>query len=128
LISRFEKGGIFFFDAPTSDERKVILDLKIAKYKLSPEQVTSVPDLTDYTGREIDSMCDKCDMMGCTLTESARYVVPLLKSHAESMAELRQSAHHRFLSASHEGLYAYTPVKTEVVHTPTVTTTGRKMR
>jgi len=35
LISRFEKGGIFFFDAPTSDERKVILDLKIAKYKLS---------------------------------------------------------------------------------------------
>jgi hypothetical protein len=127
LISRFEKGGIFFFDAPTAEERQVILELKIRKYNLSPEQTAESPDLTDFTGREIDSMCDKADMMNCSLSDAVQYVVPLMRSHSESMSELRQSAHNRFLSASHKGLYTYTKPEA-IVHKPTVVTTGRKMR
>lgn len=127
LISRFEKGGIFFFSAPEPDERQEILRLKIAKYKLTEAQAAEVPDMNLWTGREIDSMCDKADMMDSALTEAAKYVVPLMKSHAESMAELMQSAHNRFLSASKPGLYQYNPPKTEISHAPVVSV-GRKMR
>ena len=126
LISRFEKGGIFFFDSPTAEEREEILKLKIARYKLLPQQVGELPDMEGWTGREIDSMCDKADMLDVTLMEAGQYVVPLTKSHAEDMIALRESASERYLSASKPGLYKYSrPVK---VHTPTVTIPGRKMR
>jgi hypothetical protein len=129
LISRFEKGGIFFFDAPDATEREEILKLKIKKYGLTPEQTANVPDMTDWTGREIDSMCNKADMLDMTLAEAGAYVVPLMKSHADQMAELRMSVHNRYLSASKPGLYQYVPppVK-ETHHASVVTTPGRKMR
>ena len=131
LISRFEKGGIFFFDSPTAEEQAEILKLKIARYKLLPEQCEVTPDMDGWTGREIDSMCDKADMLSngienVTLLEAGQYVVPLTKSHAEDMDALRMSASDRYLSASKPGLYKYTrPTK---VHTPTVTVPGRVMR
>jgi hypothetical protein len=125
LISRFEKGGIFFFAPPTPEEQKEILDLKIKKYHLTPAQIASVPSMEGWTGREIDSMCDKADMLDLTLVEAGQYVVPLMKSHAKDMEELQQSAHNRFLSASTPGLYQY--VAPKVIHKPTVTT-GRVMR
>jgi len=126
LISRFEKGGIFFFDSPTAEERAEILKLKIARYKLLDSQIGDVPDMEGWTGREIDSMCDKADMLDVTLLEAGQYVVPLTKSHAEDMIALRESASERYLSASKPGLYKFArPVK---VHTPTITVPGRKMR
>ena len=141
LISRFEKGGIFFFDAPNESERAEILALKIKKYNLTEAQTTQVPDMSGWTGREIDSMCNNADMLNLTLMEAGKYVVPLTKSHSEKITELRHSAHNRYLSASHEGLYQYTPSEKEkreqaatvangTVHTPVVETipTGRKMR
>ena len=126
LISRFEKGGIFFFDSPDADERAAILALKIKKFKLTPEQTAQVPDMTGWTGREIDSMCDKADMLGVTLAKAGQYVVPLTKSHSEDMATLRKSASNRFLSASKPGLYQYT--MPETIHEPVVEVKGRKMR
>lgn len=133
LISRFEKGGIFFFDSPSAEERAEILKLKIARYKLLPKQCGELPDMEGWTGREIDSMCDKADMLSdekkgklVTLLQAGQYVVPLTKSHSEDMMALRESASDRYLSASKPGLYKFArPVK---VHTPTVTVPGRKMR
>jgi hypothetical protein len=125
LISRFEKGGIFFFDTPDAEERKAILQLKIAKYELTDDQVKDVPSLEGWTGREIDSMCDKASNLSLTCGEAAKYIVPLSVSHAEMMQDLRESAHNRYLSASHEGKFQCKPV--EIVHTPVVTQ-GRKMR
>lgn len=127
LISRFEKGGIFFFDSPDAKERADILKLKIKKFNLTAEQTNNVPDMTGWTGREIESMCDKADMLGVTLSEAGQYVVPLTQSHADTINELRMSASGRYLSASKPGLYTYTPPETkEVHHTPVVA--GRKMR
>lgn len=139
LISRFEKGGIFFFDAPTAEERAEILALKIKKYKLTKAQTAEVPPMDGWTGREIDSMCNNADMLNLTLVEAGKYVVPLTKSHSKTITALRQSAHNRYLSASHEGLYQYKPSESEQkeideqanghVHMPTVETSGgRKMR
>ena len=64
-----------------------------------------------------------------TLVEAAKCVIPLMKSHHEDMDALRRSAHDRFLSASHDGLYQYSepPTKT-TVHTPVVTSHGRKIQ
>ena len=125
LLSRFEKGGIFFFDTPDAEERAEIMKLKIAKFNLDASQ--PVPDTTGWTGREIESLCDKADRLGMSLMQAAQYVVPLTKSQAGVIDELRQSANERYLSSSKSGLYKYTaPTK---VHTPTVTTEGgRKMR
>jgi hypothetical protein len=127
LISRFERGGIFFFDAPDAGERKIILDLKIAAYNLTDKQTAEIPDMTGWTGREIDAMCNNADMLNKTLTEAAQYVVPLTKSHAESINELRNNASQRYLSASHAGLYKWTPAEVAPKPEPTVAA-GRKFR
>jgi hypothetical protein len=125
LISRFQIGGIFFFDTPDEEERLGIMKLKIEKYKLDANQ--SLPDMNGWTGRDIENCARKADLLGCSLLEAGSYVVPLMKSHAEQMDELRQSAHGRFLSASHPGVFEYS--KPPVIHAPSVKTVeGRKMR
>ena len=125
LISRFQVGGIFFFDAPDQQEREGILDLKIKAYGLDPNQER--PDMVNWTGRDIENCARKADLLGVSLVEAGQYVVPLLTSHKEEMDALRQSANGRFLSASKPGVYEYVaPVER---HTPKVTVTeGRKMR
>lgn len=127
LISRFEKGGIFFFDAPTAEERKAILEIKIKQYNLTAAQTKECPDLDGWTGREIDSMCQKADDLGYTLKEAGQYIVPLTKSHHEDMERLRMSASKRFLSASKPGLYEYTPPEPKVADVKPVAS-GRKYR
>jgi hypothetical protein len=121
LISRFQVGGIWFFDAPEQKEREGILKLKVAKYGLDAKQ--PMPEMTGWTGREIENCARKADLLGVSLEEAGKYVVPLLKSHAEQMRDLRQSAHDRFLSASHEGVYRFT--EDVLVETAAA---GRRMR
>ncbi len=131
LLSRFEKGGIFFFDVPDESERADILALKIKKFNLTSDQTAGF-DITRterYTGREIESLCDKADRLGVTLIEASKYVVPLAVSHKAVIEELCQSASGRYLSASKSGLYQYTPQVTVVDHSLSTTPTGvRKLR
>ena len=125
LISRFQVGGIFFFDAPDDDEKLGILKLKIAAYKLDGSQ--ELPDMTNWTGRDIDNCARKSDALGISLVEASDYIVPLLTSHKEQMDALRQSANDRYLSASKPGVYKYTPAALK----PTVKIvdpSARKMR
>ena len=125
LVSRFQVGGIFFFDAPDAAEREGIMNLKIQSYGLDASQ--HLPDMTNWTGRDCDNCARKADLLGCSLIEAGRYVVPLLTSHGEQMDSLRMSASGRFLSAAKPGVYQYsaTPVK----HDPTSRIIdGRKFR
>lgn len=124
LISRFQVGGIFFFDAPDAEEREGILKLKIVKYNLDPNQV--MPDTTSWSGRDLDGCARKSDLLGISLVEAGRFVVPLMTSHHEEMDALRRSASGRFLSASKAGVYEYTEPPKRII-TPTVLT-GRKIR
>jgi hypothetical protein len=105
LISRFQRGGIYFFDAPNEEERRAIMKLKIAKYGLDPKQ--TLPCTVDWTGRDIENCAFKADALGISLLEAAKHIVPLLKSHKEEMTALRMSVHNRFLSANHPGEYQY---------------------
>jgi hypothetical protein len=128
LISRFQSGGIFFFDLPTEEEANGILDLKIKQFKLDPKQ--EKPVMTNWTGRDIENCAMKADLLGVSLVEAAGYIVPLSTSHKEQLEELRTGASGRFLSASQPGIYHHTPLA-EVKHAPKVTITeagNRKMR
>jgi hypothetical protein len=131
LLSRFEKGGIFFFDTPDQSERADILALKVKKYALTPAQLTGfdVKTTEGWTGREIESLCDKADRLDITLVEAARYVIPLTISQKSSIDELRTSANDRYLSASKSGRYQFTATTTVIDHSMTSTPAGaRKLR
>ena len=125
LISRFQVGGIFFFDAPDATEREGIMKLKMASYGLEPNQ--PLPDMSNWVGRDIENCARKASLLGCSLVDAGQYIVPLLTSHAEQMEALRMSASGRFLSASGLGVYQYTssPTKHEVKAT---VSDGRKFR
>src|SRR5208337_379303 len=101
LISRFQVGGIYFFDVPSATEKEGILKLKIAKYKLDKNQ--PLPKMEDWTGRDVNNCAFKAEAMGMTLEEASKHVVPLLSSHREQMDSLRSYASGRFLSASLTG-------------------------
>lgn len=125
LISRFQSGGIFFFDAPDDDEKLGIMKLKIAAHGLDADQ--DIPDMTGWTGRDIENCALRAKKLSMTLVEAGEYVVPLMTSHKEQMDALRHSASDRFLSASKSGVYKYT--EPAVKHASTVKITeGRKMR
>ena len=124
FISRFQVGGIFFFDAPDAEEREGIMKLKVKKYNLEDQPF---PDMEGWTGRDVENCARKADLLSVSLIEAGKLVVPLMKSHHEEMDALRHSAHDRFLSASHEGVYQYTaPSAKTVVHAPVIN--GRKIR
>jgi len=124
LLSRFQIGGIFFFDIPDTNEKLGIMKLKMAMYKL-PDQ--PMPEMIGWSGRDINNCAYKAQFLNCSLVDAAKFVLPLMQSNHEEIDRLRQGAHERFLSAAHEGVYVYTspPAKT-VVHAPV--TTGRKIR
>ncbi len=131
LLSRFEKGGIFFFDAPDESERAEILALKIKKFALTGEQTKGfdVKKTEGWTGREIESLCDKADRLGTTLAEAAAYVIPLTVSQKATIDELRASAADKYLSASKPGRYTYSPTVTTIDHGMTTQPSGlRKLR
>ena len=115
LISRFQVGGIFFFDAPDDAEKQGIMKLKIARYKLDANQ--PLPDMGGWTGRDIEYCAMKADALNMSLVEASEFVVPLLTSHAEEMDKLRTYAGGRFLSASKPGVYKYEKRATR--HQPT---------
>ena len=125
LISRFQIGGIWFFDLPTEAEKLGILKLKLARYGLDVNQ--DIPAMVSWTGRDINNLCAKAQLLDISIMEAAEYVVPLLESHHDEVEGIRQAAHNRFLSATHPGKYQYSPspIKHEV---STKTTDGRKFR
>ena len=124
LLNRFQVGGIYFFDVPSDEERLGIMKLKIAAHGLDANQI--LPDMTSWTGRDINSCAYKAKVLGCSLVEAGKHIVPLLVSHGEAIESLRESATGRFLSASHAGVYKY--AKAPVTHTPTVKSDVRKFR
>ena len=93
--------GTFFFDLPTTGERKVIWDLYLPKYGLSGD----IPNDTGWTGAEIKQCCVIADATGASLAEAAQVIVPVAKTDRERIERLRQMADGVFISASYPGPY-----------------------
>jgi len=95
--------GTFFFDLPCAEEREAIWKIYREKWELSGEQ----PDDEGWTGAEIKECCRKAWRLKLSLTESAAYIVPVSRSAADQIENLRRQASGRFLSASQPGVYAF---------------------
>lgn len=96
--------GTFFFDLPSGEERRAIWSIWQSKYKIEDQPL---PDDEGWTGAEIRQACDIADRLGLPLVEAGRYVVPVARSAAEQIENLRKQASGRYLSAGAPGLYKY---------------------
>lgn len=96
----------FFFDTPTDEARAAIWPVYIAKFELTAAQaVVPVGFDAGWTGAEIKRACKRAALLGTTVVEAGRYIVPQAVSAASTIAALRVEAQGRFLSASEPGLY-----------------------
>jgi SpoVK/Ycf46/Vps4 family AAA+-type ATPase len=108
--------GIFFFDVPSAEERKGIWTIYREKYHIDSKDVT--PDDHGWTGAEIKECCKKAYRLKISLTDAAKYIVPVTQSSAELIDNLRRSSNGKYLSATIPGVYKYTEQETEVQDVP----------
>ena len=111
-IRRRFKDATFFFDLPDASERHKIWEIYLRHFDLSSRFAAvyfgdskALPDDSGWTGAEIRQCCELAWRLECTLLEAADYVVPISRSAASQIEELRGQAHGRFLSASYPGLF-----------------------
>ena len=103
LLSRFVL-GTYFYDLPNKDEAEAILGSKRVKYNVPETDLA--PDVTNWTGREINQLCFLHKRLGVNLLTAAKRVACYHRSSAEELKVLREKANGKWLSASHEGLYS----------------------
>ena len=106
-FSRAERfDGVFFVDLPSVEERRAIWRLYIEQFGLDASQPKPVD--ADFTGAEIRSCCRLAALLGVSLVEAAKNVVPVARTSAESVERLRTWASGRCLSANEPGIYQRT--------------------
>lgn len=102
-LKRRFKDGIFFTDLPDAVEKAAIWKVHREAYGIERKDVQ--PDDTGWTGAEIEQCCRKAWQLNSTLAKAGRFIVPVSQSAPDKIEALRQQAHGRWLSASHEGVY-----------------------
>jgi len=98
--------GIFFFDAPTKEERQSIWSIYKDKYKIN--KADKLPHDEGWTGAEIKECCKKAYRLKISLEDAAKYIVPVTQSSAELIENLRRNSSNKYLSATTPGVYKYT--------------------
>jgi hypothetical protein len=88
--------GIFFVDLPTAEEAEVILEM----YKKHFGVTGPAPIIENWSPAEIRSLCRVSAMMGISLQEASKYIVPLYKSQGEKIKSQREWAKGRCIPAS----------------------------
>jgi hypothetical protein len=95
--------GIFFLDLPDTQERRTIWRMYRDAYSRTDTEET-VED-TGWTGAEIKACCRLAALLDTSLAEAAKNIVPVSKTAADKIDDLRQWAESRCLSASQPGVY-----------------------
>ncbi|MFH5804351.1 ATP-binding protein [Alienimonas sp. DA493] len=93
----------FFLDLPAAGERSQIWDRYRAEYGIAADDTPAGDD--GWTGAEIESCCRLSALLGVSLAEAGRYVVPVSESGREQLAKLRRWASGRCLNAEGGGPY-----------------------
>lgn len=99
--------GTFFFDLPDAEERELIWQIYLAKFRLDAAEVGVWRDVKSegWTGAEIRQCCLLSYRLRLTLQEAAAFIVPVAKSASEEIETLRRQASGKFLSAARPGVY-----------------------
>ncbi|MEW6440860.1 MAG: AAA family ATPase [bacterium] len=90
--------AIFFVDLPDEETRSAILAIHSAKFGVDPQTIAP-PQLSDWTGAEIKTLCRVAKMLGTTLEEAAQFVVPVCRTAREKIQSLRDWAQGRAVPA-----------------------------
>lgn len=112
--------GIWYFDIPTDDEKKVIVEIYKKKYPDVDSSVWDQIDTKNWTGAEIEIAFKTAHEDGCSLIESASTIIPVAISGKDDIARLRQEADGRYNSTNHPGPY-------KMVSSQQTPSTGRKI-
>jgi hypothetical protein len=95
--------GVFFLDLPGAAQKGSIWNICLNLFDLDADQ--QKPCTQDWTGAEIRSCCRLAALLDVPLTESARNVVPVAVTAAETVDRLRNWASGRCLDADRLGIY-----------------------
>ena len=105
-LTRSERlDGIFFCDLPSQEDKLMIWHIWMSHFGTDP--VEPIPNDDLFTGSEIRSVCRLSALMGVSLKEAAKQVVPIAVTNRESVDELRRWANNRCLSATEPGIYRF---------------------
>jgi hypothetical protein len=97
--------SIWFIDLPDREQKDSIWSLHLSKFAIDADQPQPMDE--NWTGAEIHSCCRLAKLLGLSLLEAARYVVPVARTSSESLARLRRWASGRCLSADQGGIYQH---------------------
>ncbi|MBX7165915.1 MAG: AAA family ATPase, partial [Pirellulales bacterium] len=95
--------AIYFLDLPGAAQRRAIWQLHLNKFGLDPSQPRPID--ADWTGAEIHSCCRLAALLDVPLVDAAHRIVPVARTAAESIQELRRWASGRCLDAQAGGIY-----------------------
>jgi len=106
-FSRSERfDAVYFLDLPTAPEKQAIWTMYREYFELDREQ--PLPADESWTGAEIRACCRLAALLDLPLTESAKNIVPVAVTAAESVERLHNWAAGRCLDAAHSGIYQKT--------------------
>jgi SpoVK/Ycf46/Vps4 family AAA+-type ATPase len=88
--------AVFFVDLPNRREKDAIWAIHQARFKIEGAH----PGDDDWTGAEIKAACRTAAMMGCSLQDASKYVIPIARSMKEDIQALRDWASGRAIPAS----------------------------
>ena len=95
--------GVFFLDLPGLAERQAIWQMYTSQFGLDGRQAKPVDE--NWTGAEIRASCRLAALLGLSLVDAAKNIVPVAVTAAESVERLRTWASGRSLSADKPGIY-----------------------
>jgi hypothetical protein len=105
-LTRAERlDGIFFCDLPSQQDKLVIWHIWMSHFGIDP--VEPIPNDDLFTGSEIRSVCRLSALLGVSMKEAAKQVVPIAVTNREAVDGLRSWANNRCLSATQPGVYRF---------------------
>lgn len=102
FLRRF-KLGIYYFDLLTKAEREALWPIYLKKYGLPLDSPRPVDE--GWTGAEIRNCCELAYALGRSLIKASEKIVPVTRSDARGLEEMRNQADGRYLSVVHDGPY-----------------------
>lgn len=109
LLRRLSHYGEWYFDLPLAEELAAIVGIKLRRYGLTVTADNPLPDMTGWTGAEVERCMWLAWNLRWPFVKAARYVVPLIVSAADRIARIRQQAEGAFLSAATGEYYTTSP-------------------
>lgn len=97
--------GTFFVDLPSALDRDKIWMMYCKKFEIEHSK-SGMPHDADWTGAEIKACCDVAYRTGLSLSEAAKFIVPVSKSAPDQVEALRKLADGRFISADKPGVFS----------------------